>query len=586
MNVLWHHCLDGNWAHVVALSLAHFLWQGLLVGLVVLSLNRLLSKSSASSRYVLHLAALVSLPVCFVLTLGTVEVPKRTQSIAVTSDVVANDSESGQSAVSGLPSAQSVGKYELPNNSKVHTAKTAEPQEFQVAEDSSATIEAHDSGSGNSIFARNEHAWLPSLAPLIVTAYLLGVAVFLLRLTLAVWGGHRLRTASQPIRDSILLNIVAGQARRVGLRIVPMVAFCDRVAVPTLVGVVRPMVLLPASLVTGLAPEQFAAIISHELVHIRRYDLLVNLLQRMIESLLFFHPVVWYLSRRISREREVCCDDLVVTSGYEPMDYAAALLRMAELCAAANPSDAIAAAATGDNPSDFESRVRRLMTMTRQTQLRLTRAGAILLGLLLIPLIIVPPVIVGVVQAEESQDAKTINGTLQFQMAVRTSGPQPNENVKAENWQVVVDWKVPIRSDGGWGNVISEVDGARIRIEWDAVRRHGNGIQVDGFQWAVDNPIDRRDGVSLEGIGGRPIAPDQSWFGNEFQSLASMQLDTAAKQKLDRTLDRTLVFRARYLPGGMTLKRLSLPEPNGSESAEQETKSALRLNEKVSDETE
>ena len=61
-------------------------------------------------------------------------------------------------------------------------------------------------------------------------------------------------------------------------------------------------------------------------------------MQRVIESLLFFHPVVWWISRRISAEREVCCDDLVVTSGCEPVRYAGALLRVAELCAVGRQS--------------------------------------------------------------------------------------------------------------------------------------------------------------------------------------------------------------------------------------------------------
>ncbi|MEZ6088425.1 MAG: M56 family metallopeptidase [Pirellulaceae bacterium] len=456
MNVLWHNWLGGNWANVVAISLAHFLWQGVLVGLVALSLNRLLRKASASSRYVLQLVALISLPVCFVLTLAIVEGTERKLEAAVATVFMNNTKVAARSAADASPSEQS--KNELstagdrrPLLGNADAIGSALSDVGDVQHRQSATTEASDRGPGESIVARNEQAWLPRLAPLIVAFYLFGVATFFMRLTLAIRGGHRLRKASQPINDSKLLGIVADQARRVGLRIVPVVAFCERVAVPTVVGVVRPMVLLPASLIAGLAPEQFAAIISHELVHIRRYDLLVNLLQRVIESLLFFHPVVWYLSRSISREREVCCDDLVVISGYEPMDYAGALLRMAELCAAANPSSPIAAAATGNNPSDFESRVTRLMTMTRQTQLRLTRAGAILLGLLLIPLIIVPSLIVGVVQAEESQDAEQINGTLQFQMAVRTPGPMSNEDVNAGKWQVAVEWKVPIRSDGGSG---------------------------------------------------------------------------------------------------------------------------------------
>ena len=103
--------------------------------------------------------------------------------------------------------------------------------------------------------------------------------------------------------------------------------------VPAVVGVLRPMILLPPSLLTGLSPTDVEAILIHELAHIRRWDLLINLAQRIIEALLFVHPVVWYISHRISVERENACDDLVLASGWSSSDYVGALLSMAELCA-------------------------------------------------------------------------------------------------------------------------------------------------------------------------------------------------------------------------------------------------------------
>jgi beta-lactamase regulating signal transducer with metallopeptidase domain len=78
-----------------------------------------------------------------------------------------------------------------------------------------------------------------------------------------------------------------------GLKRVPVVALCQRVSVPVVVGILKPMTLLPPALLCGLDPNQLAAILSHELAHIRRYDLIVNLLQRIVEALLFFHPVTW-----------------------------------------------------------------------------------------------------------------------------------------------------------------------------------------------------------------------------------------------------------------------------------------------------
>ena len=79
------------------------------------------------------------------------------------------------------------------------------------------------------------------------------------------------------------------------------------------VGWLRPVILLPASALTGLAPSQLEAVIAHELAHIRRHDYLVNLFQTTVETLLFYHPASWWISRQIRAEREHCCDDVAVS---------------------------------------------------------------------------------------------------------------------------------------------------------------------------------------------------------------------------------------------------------------------------------
>jgi hypothetical protein len=111
------------------------------------------------------------------------------------------------------------------------------------------------------------------------------------------------------------------------LRISRPVRLCESalVAVPTVIGWIRPVILLPASAVWGLSPEQLELILAHELVHIRRYDYLVNLLQAAVETLLFYHPAVWWVSNRIRLEREHCCDDLAVATCGNALVYARAL---------------------------------------------------------------------------------------------------------------------------------------------------------------------------------------------------------------------------------------------------------------------
>lgn len=91
------------------------------------------------------------------------------------------------------------------------------------------------------------------------------------------------------------------------------------------IGHLRPVILMPVGLLTGLPAGQIEAILLHELAHIRRWDYLINVLQRAVEGLLFYHPAVWWISRVIRTEREHCCDDAAVAISRDPHGYALAL---------------------------------------------------------------------------------------------------------------------------------------------------------------------------------------------------------------------------------------------------------------------
>ena len=363
------------------ITLLHFLWQGAVVGGVVAIAGRLLRGASARPRYALYSAALLILPVCVAVTFCVVDVPASLQSsshLASPADIPAKSS--------ALPSQGSA----TAAAARMETAEATDaPALSEPVVGNAPTMKAVADDNSESL-SHSSLAMLSRAAPWIAAAYVVGVACFLLRLLTALWGGHRLRTPTARVTDAKLLKLIADQADRLKLKCVPVVAYCRRVAVPTVVGMLRPMVLLPVSLMTGLTPDDFAAIIRHELAHVRRYDLWMNLLQRVTESLLFFHPAVWFISRRLSAEREVCCDDLVVSSGHEPMRYAGALLRMAELCAISRRGGALALAATGDRTPLLGRRIERLMNWGSTPRLELTRAGMVGLLITLVSLIVVP----------------------------------------------------------------------------------------------------------------------------------------------------------------------------------------------------
>ena len=127
---------------------------------------------------------------------------------------------------------------------------------------------------------------------------------------------------------------------------------------PTLVGWIKPVVLLPAAALAGLSPEQLQAILAHELAHVRRHDYLVNLLQSMVETLLFYHPATWWVSAQVRAEREHCCDDLAVEVCGDRLVYVSAL---AELTTIASHRGFALAATDGS----LVGRVRRILGRPR-----------------------------------------------------------------------------------------------------------------------------------------------------------------------------------------------------------------------------
>ncbi|MFZ1375655.1 MAG: M56 family metallopeptidase, partial [Geothrix sp.] len=131
------------------------------------------------------------------------------------------------------------------------------------------------------------------------------------------------------------------------------------VEVPTALGWLRPVILLPACALAGLSPLQLEAILAHELAHIRRGDFLVNLLQSLVEVLLFYHPAIWWLSARIRAERELCCDDVAASLCGDPLILARALTDLEALREPLTPTPTHLALAA--NGGSLMQRVRHLL---------------------------------------------------------------------------------------------------------------------------------------------------------------------------------------------------------------------------------
>lgn len=191
--------------------------------------------------------------------------------------------------------------------------------------------------------------------PWAILAWLSGVTL------MSVWhfGGwlavrRMKRLGTRPVEPAIQ-EVFARLLQRLRIRQPVRLLESVRVAVPLVLGWLRPVILLPVGAVTGLTPEQLEAILAHELAHIRRWDCLVQALQAVMETLLFYHPAVWWVSRQIRQESEQCCDDLAVGICGDRRGYAHALAKVAEFGAR---GPALAAGATGGK---LLPRIRRLL---------------------------------------------------------------------------------------------------------------------------------------------------------------------------------------------------------------------------------
>ncbi|MNQ31378.1 D-alanyl-D-alanine endopeptidase precursor [compost metagenome] len=195
-------------------------------------------------------------------------------------------------------------------------------------------------------------AWMPAL----VLAWSAGVGLMSLRLCLGLaWVGKLRRQAvAAPAVWQARLDALA---QRMGLHRLPPLKLHAGLSSPVTVGFWRPVILLPAALLSGMPVALLEALLAHELAHVRRWDYLVNLLQSVAEALLFFHPVVWWLSARMRAEREQVADALAAQALQDPQQLATALHALSLHTAAPQHSGLLMSARGGA----LLTRIERLM---------------------------------------------------------------------------------------------------------------------------------------------------------------------------------------------------------------------------------
>ena len=292
---------SGGFFGALGWALFHFLWQGALVAAALAAVRLVLARKTPALRYAVScgaLALMLVLPVATAWTLARRGAP-------------------------GSPAGQAPAGP---------AAATALSRGIEIAPRPADALWP----------ASLEHR-LEAFRPWALLGWFVGVLVFSLRFLGGYRAARRLKRRGTRTAPEEWQRRLATLAGRLAITRPVRLLVSALVEVPTAIGAFSPAILIPASVFTGLPARGIEALLAHELAHVRRHDYLVNLLQTVVETLLFYHPAVWWVSSRVRIEREECCDDLAIAATGDARSYARALVRLEEMRGAA-PRLAVAAA--------------------------------------------------------------------------------------------------------------------------------------------------------------------------------------------------------------------------------------------------
>lgn len=317
-------------------SLLHLLWQGAAITAILAAALVLVRKRSAQLRYALAALALVSLPAIFAITFAMAWSHAR-PAVALselTSPPAAAHPASEASAEPRKPLAGATN--DLAPEPEATPAQTASTPHVRTALTITDRI-------------RPALSW-------IVAGWILGVVLLSLRM-LRGWRCLRRLRLSAEAADAAWRASFSSLCETMRVSRPVQLLASAAAPVPMVVGWLKPVVLVPAGLFAGLSAAQLEAVLAHELAHIRRHDYLANMLQAAVETVFFYHPAVWWVSARMRKEREHCCDDIASSTAGSALAYARALTALEEFRGvAAVPAGAVSVAG-----GSLLGRVRRLL---------------------------------------------------------------------------------------------------------------------------------------------------------------------------------------------------------------------------------
>ncbi len=355
---------------VLGWTLLHFVWQGAVVGVLAAATLLALRPRSANARYLTAVSALslmLLLPIGTIAWLERVPAPEDIAPIVTTTPAIEMPLAREMDLSPLDESPISVERIEFEKTPHAAAVAETKPTRLEEVSEKRETFDVE--------------AFVKPFIPWAVGVWLIGVGVLSLRLFASWLSVLRLRRRATQPASANWQALLGRLAER--LRVTRPVKLVESalVEVPAVIGWLRPVILLPASAVTGLTTEQLEALLAHELAHVRRHDYFINLLQTVVETLLFYHPAVWWISRRIRIERERCCDDLAVQACGDRLAYAKALVALEELRAP------VSRFALGAADGSLRDRVQRVIAPSSNQRLTASSQFAVVTGCLAIVLV-------------------------------------------------------------------------------------------------------------------------------------------------------------------------------------------------------
>jgi bla regulator protein blaR1 len=301
---------DGSWPQILGFTLLHSLWESFLVFAIVILVLRFIPNKFSTARYI---TASLGLMTVVLLSIGTF-----------------------------------IYLYATSNSSTAITSTTAQGTTLRIMSQTTLTPVG--------TYLDRASAFIHTYLYLFLMLWIFGTLLFSLRILTGLVYVEKLRRGSTLLQN-LWSDRIQQIARQLNIKRLILLGESSAIHAPVIIGHLKPIILIPLGMCSSLSAEQLETIFLHEIMHIRRKDYLINLLQIIVEAIYFFNPFVWIVSGIMKREREHCCDDAVVQLHGNAKEYARALAALEESCL----SKVGLALSLAENKNQLLSRIKRLM---------------------------------------------------------------------------------------------------------------------------------------------------------------------------------------------------------------------------------